>query len=83
MEIANQLVDRGKLEVRPTMMKVIARITEQDNKEFQESYGRCSKWLKRHDKDQALNYVAPPLVDLESELALVKAWFERVRKYKN
>lgn len=82
MEIANQLVDRSKLEVRPTMMKVVARITEQDEKEFQESYARCSKWLKRHDKDQALNYVAPTLDELEVELDLVKAWFARVRKYK-
>ncbi len=67
MEIANQLVDRSKLEVRPTMMKVVARITEQDDREFQESYGRCSKWLRRHDKDQALNYVAPTLDEFEAE----------------
>lgn len=83
MEIANQLVDRDKLEVRVKMMKVVARITVEDNREFQESYGRCSLWAKRHDKDQALNYVAPKPNELEAELNLVTAWLDRVRKYKN
>lgn len=83
MEIANQLVDRSRLEVRVTMMKVVARVTERDNKEFQESYGRCSQWARRHDKDQALNYVAPKVDELEPELDVVAAWFDRVRKYKS
>jgi hypothetical protein len=80
-DIANQLVDRGKSEVRPRMVRVLARFTDQDNKEFQGSYGRCSKWALRHDKSTGTNYVAPDLSELESELDLVQIWHERVRKY--
>jgi len=83
MEIANPVVDRGTLEVHVTMVKMLARITDQDNRELQQSYSRCSQWAKRHDKDGALNYVAPMEAELENELALVKSWFERVKKYKN
>jgi hypothetical protein len=80
--VADSLVNRGTLEVQVTMMKVVARITNEDNKQFQESYKRCSRWARRHDKDTALIYSAPPVEDMESEHALVQEWFERVRKYK-
>lgn len=81
--VADALVNRGTLEVQVTMMKVVARITAEDNKQFQESYKRCSRWARRHDKDSALNYSAPPVEDLEKEHACVEEWFDRVRKYKN
>ena len=81
--VAAALVNRGTLEVQVTMMKVVARITAEDNKQFQESYKRCSRWARRHDKDSALNYSAPPVEDLEKEHACVEEWFDRVRKYKN
>lgn len=81
--VADALVNRGTLEVQVTMMKVVARITAEDNKQFQESYKRCSRWARRHDKDSALNYSAPPVEDLEKEHACVEEWFDRVRKYKS
>ena len=81
--IADALVNRGTLEVQVTMMKVVAQITPEDNKQFQESYKRCSRWARRHDKDSALNYSAPPIEDLEKEHTFVEQWFNRVRKYKN
>ena len=80
--VADALVNHGTLEVQVTMMKVVARITDGDNKQFQESYKRCSRWARRHDKDAALIYSAPPIEDLEKEHALVQEWFDRVRKYK-
>jgi energy-coupling factor transporter ATP-binding protein EcfA2 len=76
------VVDRATLEVRPKMFKVLAKITEHDNKEFQQSYGRSSLWARRHDKNPAVNYVAPEPDDMESELRLVKAWTARVKTYK-
>ena len=81
MDIANQLVDRGTSEVRPKMFRVLARITEEDDREFQGSYGRCSKWLRRHDKSPDTNFVAPDVKELEDELAFVQKWHDRVRKY--
>lgn len=81
MEIVNQVVDKGTSELRPKMFRVLARITDVDDREFRSSYGRCSKWLRRHDKSTDTNYVAPEVDELEGELTLVKSWFDRVRKY--
>jgi hypothetical protein len=82
-EIADVLVDRSTFEVRVRMMKFVARITSDDEKEMQESYSRCSQLARRHDKDSELIYTAPDVEQLEAELDLVAGWFERVRKYKN
>jgi hypothetical protein len=70
-------------ELRPQSFRVLAKITDNDNEEFQQSYSRCSTWLRRHDKSQTMNYVAPEPPELEAELTLVKNWHDRVRKYKN
>lgn len=82
LEIVYSVVDRGTSEVRPKMFKMLARITDSDDREFQQSYGRCSAWARRHDKSPATNYVAPEPGDLERELAFVKAWYERIKKYR-
>jgi len=81
VSLFNQVVDRGTSEVRPKKFRLLARITEVDDREFQESYGRCSLWARRHDKSPEVNYVPPQISEMEQELALVKSWFERVRKY--
>jgi energy-coupling factor transporter ATP-binding protein EcfA2 len=83
MEIVDPIFTPVEHEVRPRMIRVLAQITEDDDKEFQESYGKCSLWAPRHDKSQAFNYVAPDVHELEAELERVKTWHERVRKYKN
>jgi hypothetical protein len=82
LEIVNAVVDRGTSEVQPKMFKLLVRITDEDNREFQQSYARCSGWLRRHDKDPSANYVAPEPEDLEQELAFVRAWFARVKGYR-
>jgi energy-coupling factor transporter ATP-binding protein EcfA2 len=83
MDIVNQVVDKGTSEVRPKMFRVLAQITDDDDKEFQASYGRCSKWLRRHRKSTEVNYVAPDVDEMEAELTLVQTWHDRVRKYAN
>lgn len=82
LEIVNQVVDPASGEVRPKMFKVLAAITEDDDREFQQSYGQCSAWARRHDKNLHVNYVAPEPDELEDELKLVTAWFDRVKRYK-
>jgi len=82
LEIVYPLVDPGTSHVQPKMFKIIAQITETDNQEFQQSYERCSAWVRRHDKSQATNYVAPEPDELEQELAFVRAWFARVKGYR-
>jgi len=83
LEVVYAVVDPGTSEVRPKMFKVLARISDEDNREFQQSYGRVSGWARRHDKSLATNYVAPQPSDLQQELEFVRTWFERVKKYRN
>jgi len=52
-------VEPAELEVRVKMVRFLARITEEDDRELQQSFGRCSTWAKRHGKDPSVNYVAP------------------------
>ena len=81
-EVVGQILADGGLEVRPMMVRVLAKFTNDDYLEFNDSYGRVSRWARRHDKSAHLNYVAPPLTELEEELELVDQWFKRVRSYR-
>ncbi len=82
-EIVHQVFSFDTSEVHPRMFKVLACITEEDNREFQQSYSLCSVWACRHDKSPATNYVAPETDELEQELTLVRDWCDRVKKYRN
>ena len=82
-EIVGPVLAEGGLEVRPMMVKVLARFSDVDHREFDASYSRASQWAKRHDKSPMVNYVAPEVETLEAELNRADAWFNRVKKYKN
>jgi energy-coupling factor transporter ATP-binding protein EcfA2 len=81
-EVVGPVLAEGGLEVRPKMVKVLARFSDQDHQEFDGSYGQVSQWAKRHDKSVAVNYVAPDIDKLDEELRLVEGWFKRVKGYK-
>lgn len=81
-EIVGQVLAEGGLEVRPMMVKILARFSDEDHREFDASYGRVSQWAKRHDKSVMVNYVPPDVAILEQELGSVDAWFKRVKGYK-
>jgi energy-coupling factor transporter ATP-binding protein EcfA2 len=81
-EIVGPVLAEGGIEVRPMMVKVLARFSDEDHREFEGSYGRTSQWAKRHDKSVAVNYVAPDIDKLDEELRLVENWFKRVKGYK-
>jgi hypothetical protein len=80
-EVVGQVIDRGSLEVRPRMFRILARITDEDDTEFQSSYARVSRWAPRHDKAPEVNYTAPTVEEMGEELERVKAWFKRVKGY--
>ncbi len=80
-EIVGQILAGGGTEVRPRMVRVLAAFTSEDDRQFQASYGKVSEWAQRHDKSVLVNYVAPELDDLATEIDLVEAWFNRVRRY--
>ena len=81
-EIVGPVLAEGGLEVRPMMVKVLARFSDEDHREFEGSYKRTSQWAKRHDKSVAVNYVAPDINKLDEELRLVENWFNRVKGYR-
>lgn len=82
-EIVGAIIADGGIEIRPMMVKVLARFTDTDHAEFNASYSRVSQWAKRHDKSALVNYVAPEISDLEKELTMVEAWLKRVKGYKS
>ncbi len=81
-EIVGPILAEGGLDVHPMMVKVIACFSDVDHAEFEASYSRVSRWAKRHDKSALLNYVAPDVADLKTELGNVDTWFKRVKRYK-
>ena len=81
-EIVGPILAEGGLEVRPKMVKIIARFSDDDNTQFEASYSRVSQWVKRHDKSTLVNDVLPDVADLETELGSVDKWFKRVKGYK-
>ena len=81
--ITSPLFDPGTQQVSPNMFKLLVRINSEDNKEFQESYSRISRWARRHDKSLATNYVSPKFCEMSNELDLVKAWVKRIRQYRD
>ena len=80
-DVAGKVVDRGTTEVHPKMMRLLARITDADNTDFQAGYSQVSKWAPRHDKSEEVNFVAPDVVELEAELDRAQAWLKRITSY--
>jgi len=82
LEIVSYVVDRARGEVRPKMVRLLARVTEEDDREYQDVYGQCSQWARRHDKNPEVNYVPPALEEMQTALARVQGLFDRVKKYR-
>lgn len=81
-EVVGSILAEGGLEVRPRMLKILVKFSEDDDREYQASYSRVSLWAKRHDKSGMANYVAPEPEALEEELNSVNEWFKRIKRYK-
>lgn len=79
--IAEPLVDFASLEVRVGKLRIIGRVTEEDVKTYDGSYSRISGWASRHDPHPTLNYSPPTVDELDNEYEIIKAWYERVRRY--
>ncbi len=81
LEIAQPLFDTSTSQVHPKMLKVIARITAEDDQQFQASYAQVSEWALRHDKSPSRNYVAPEPEALAAELAVIREFSKRIKGY--
>lgn len=80
-EVIYKVVDRGTTEVRPKLFRLLARITEEDDRDFQAGYGEASEWARRHDKSEEVNTVAPTIDDMQKELDRAIAWHKRMVDY--
>ncbi len=83
LDIVNELVDRGTNQVRPTMLKILAKFTQADHDEYQAAYAKTSSWAARHDNAPEENYMPPTVEEVEQEVTWLKAWHDRVKKYGN
>ncbi len=73
---------RGRLELRPTNLKVFVRFSESDDQEFQAAFTRCGD-RGSHDRSSELNRPLPPIAELEVDLEALRQWHKRVRRYVN
>ena len=80
-EIVNKVVDRATQEVRPKMIKLLAKITQADDDDYQEGYSEVSKWAPRHDKSEETNFVVPSIGDMKNELDRTRSWYNRIKGY--
>jgi hypothetical protein len=81
VEIADQLYNQGTGKVSSKMVRVLGMFSEDDVNDFQTGYGRTGGWT-RHDQNPAKNYVAPTLDELDEEYERIKAFSERIKKYR-
>ena len=79
--VVDEVFDRGKSQVRPKMFRLLVKIDEKDNLDLQDGYQHTSNWATRHIKMPDINYVAPPLHELEQELHRIIEWQKRVAAY--
>lgn len=82
-EVIYRIVDRSTTEVRPKLVRILAQITEDDYQKFDKSYSVASTWVRRHDKSEEYNYVAPEPEDMERELTILTEWHTRIKGYAN
>lgn len=82
-EILDEVFDRGSSEVRVMKFRILAAVTHEDDQDFQDGYGACSRWARRHNKSPETNYVAPEPDEMKQELDRIREWQKRVKKYRN
>jgi energy-coupling factor transporter ATP-binding protein EcfA2 len=80
-DILAKVNEPGTPQVHPVMLKVVARVTREDNDDFQKGYSKTSLWARRHDKDPDENYVVPEIDDLQKEFDRIQAWHQRIKRY--
>ena len=73
---------RGKMEVRPTNLKVLVRFNADDNQEFQTAFTRAGD-RGGHDRSPQLNRPLSPISELEEDLQTLRNWHKRIRQYAN
>ena len=78
--VVGPVLVRGRLELRPSNLKVFVRFTDVDDQEFQSAFTRCGD-RGSHDRSSELNRPLPSVSELNEDLELLRSWHDRVRRY--
>ena len=81
--IVGRVVNPVSSYVRPDLFHTLARITEQDDRDFQRIYSLTSKWSRRHDMEPSLNHSAPSVEEVERVAVDAQQWFKTVSSHVN
>ena len=81
--IATPLFNPSKQEVATMMLKVVARVSEDDKRQYDSVYAQVSGWARRHDQSAELNSPIPEINDLEEALAEATTWWNEIKDYRN
>ena len=81
--LAEPLLDYKSLEVRVGKLRIVGRVTEQDVKTYDDSYGRISRWASRHDPHPEMNYTPPKTDQLNNEIEVIHDWLKKVKRYQS
>ena len=78
--VVGPVLVRGRLELRPSNLKVFVRFTDVDDQEFQSAFTRCGD-RGSHDRSSELNRPLPSVSELNDDLQFLSRWHDRVRRY--
>jgi hypothetical protein blinB_18840 len=82
-DIIYKIVDRSTAEVRPKLVRILAKIDDTDFRNFNKGYSTASTWARRHDKSEEVSYVAPEPEEMAQELKRLSNWHKKVNNYSN
>ncbi len=79
--VLDKVTARSRLELRPSGLKGLVRIDDEDNRIFQAAFTRCGD-RGSHDRNTQLNRPTPPIEELTEDLATLQTWNKRVKAYR-
>lgn len=81
--IATPLFNPSKQEVATRMLKVVARVNEDDKRQYDQIYAQVSGWARRHDPSAELNSPTAEMGELEEALAQATSWWNAIKGYRD
>ena len=81
--IATPLFNPSKQEVATMMLKVVARVSEDDKRQYDKAYAQVSGWARRHDPSAELNSPTAEISELEEALAQATSWWNAIKGYRD
>lgn len=81
--LAFPIISPGDMEIRPRMMKIYPKFSDEDLEEFESGYAFSSLYAQRHDNVPQKNVSLPEPKMIVEECERLLRWIDRVRRYKS